>query len=205
LDDLVKLGAIYGVFFFIQSSGYAQGAGLARSRSLHEAVTDGMDHLGHVFLPWQKTAWPLAPFLCGLLLLYAPYLPAQLQDPTSARANTWFLAIVVGATLFPFLGHVVNYRTVDRSAKQKETLGRRLGLAGRYALGVVGLTVVSFALLDWLSVGTSEAGQHWLEILTALIIAWLMFAAYVGSVFDGKLDRKTGSISRRPGDNQFGS
>ena len=97
-EALLRLGTVIGLYLTVQAAGYLQGLGEVRPSSTLEGVLKGISHLEPIFRPWGIDAWPLTPVLCGLLLVYTVYLPAQLQTESggvAARMNRVYFAVLV--------------------------------------------------------------------------------------------------------------
>ncbi len=203
LDRLLKLGAIYGLFFILQSYGYAAGAAgvenanIKAPASVFEAVAYGVNHLRHILLPISKVAWPLTPVLCGILILYSVYLPMQFhhaeEDDAAKTANRWFLSMLTALSIIS-VGAVL----LDADSEWFEFLQWLLNMWWVPYVEWLGYLAL-IALYTWLAnrflgdcfdrfASACTKGKPWPDIVAALCLAWLYLLAYVGSEFDGRLD-----------------
>lgn len=200
-DGTLKLGGTIGVFFLLQSYGYALGRAPADAKpasSILEAVGFGVAHLSNIFLFGGDVAWPLGPTLCGVLILYALHLPSQLRSsaPETLVANRLFASLIIAVTLTTvggFLAQAIRYPfPIERY------------LQGVFATGIVRscayVVLLSFwtyaahlALSHWPQWTMKLRRPPWAEIVGALCIAWLLGMSFLGAHFDGTLDALTGA------------
>ena len=195
--------SVFGAFFFVQSYGYALGAGREPPSSVAEAVTYGLIHLSHLVTPWSNVAWPLTPSLCGFLLLYSAVLPTQLaaagQDDNAASMNRRYYAglasVIIIAMLAGASKHVPS--SIELIAHiRMSPFG--IGQPIVYAAGVILLFWISNELLARLLTrkpAWRSPSPPWPNIISVATIAVLYMVAFVGSEFDGRLDQLTGNVA----------
>jgi hypothetical protein len=197
-DDLTKLGGLVGVFFFLQASGYAFGGGRTAPQSIIHAVALGTQHLSHIFVPFTHVAWPLGPVLCGLLIVYALHLPTFLGEvasqPQRRSSFDHFVGLLIGITLTSGVGGMWTMTVpwlFKRFVEFQEVIGKP-ALSGVYALSLLLYWKLSLAYVTP-AVRRLVARQRYFEaprsvVVTAIVIAWLMLLAFIGSRFDGVVD-----------------
>jgi len=195
-EDLLKLGAVYGIFFLVQAYGYDLGLNdQATPEPTDLAVARGVEHLSHFFTPWKDIGWPLTPFMCGILLLYAPYLPAQLRakpESFAAKANLIFFSLL-GSVSF-FAGGALVAMGWSLEVLQPLSIHFRTNFLVAMAYFACFALIASCTL--WLThrrkngftLGEVARSKPWPEILSAIIVAWLLLLAFSGSNFDGHWD-----------------
>ncbi len=102
LELLTKIAALFAIYLVAQGYGYAFGSTTEPPKNLYDAISHGVFHMKSFLRPWDEVAWPLSPFLCGLMLVYTPYLPSQLREKhgsMAASANRSFFALFVAVSL----------------------------------------------------------------------------------------------------------
>lgn len=198
--DTWKLLAAFVFFFVLQAFGYAKGLGTPVPATLVEAVGHGFAHLGHIFLPWAPQAWPLAPTLCGLLILYAVHLPAQLRgDQGSAlRVNRWFFSLLVAVTITTLGAFFFRFSFSQGGSPSGLLKGRLLylTLVSSYAV------IAYFLSRRWVDRLSRKPWNEapWPEIIAPASIAWLLLMSVLGSQFDGSVDGALATAAAPPGD-----
>lgn len=206
-EEISKLGAVFGLFFFVQAYGYSVGAVPEPvpgklDISLIAAAALGAHHLSNLVLPFSGVAWPLGPTLCGLLLLYTVFLPEQIRaGPEDARvrqALTYFvfmlailsLTTIAGATLIRVDGVAEWWRGIPFIRVLEP-----IGYAGLWVVLWVFLRrVLERPVAQLLSCFWQS--RPWPEMAMAVCVAWLMMLAFLSSEFDGRLDRLSQMIAR---------
>jgi hypothetical protein len=202
LEEFGALGGLFGLFFLIQAYGYAVGGRVKRpdGAKMASAVLEGAKHLSHILFPISRRAWPLGPVACGCLLLYAVYLPGQLRAPFDEPAyslhyhevNRWFFSMVAAVSLTTIPAFV----SMDWTLKVISYLpaGAKYIFSPCYFILMAASTLAFHRFLPELLILSEKpwSNQPWPEINAALIIAWLFFLTFLGSTFDGALDRAYG-------------
>jgi hypothetical protein len=205
---LAKLGGLYGLFFFLQSYGYALGGGSAEAppTSVFAAVAHGVKHLSHILVPFGSVAWPLTPTLCGILVLYAVSLPRQFRrardDAAASAVNRWFFSLLAAISLVSagavfllqndaWLGCFLKVRR-----EPWEPYVEWLAYLGLMALYTLAANRFLGRVFDRLSVAAGRDDTPWSEIAATLCVAWLFLMAFVGSELDGRLDADAGVFLR---------
>lgn len=199
LETFGKIGGLFGLFVFIQAFGYLSGAGSISKypSSVYEAVHYGIAHLRHFFQPFSKTAWPLSPTLCGLMLLYVTHLPNQLrreEQTLHSEVNGYFFSLLLAVSLITS-GAVLSHNSYQLSLtlfKWANTPALILTKKIIYLFSVLAITYLihNFSCLKKGFVLKKPLNESpWPELMTALIFVWLMLITYSGSFFDGQLDQ----------------
>jgi hypothetical protein len=203
LNRFGKLSAVYGLFFLVQTYGYAAGSSPDPrvAASVNEAVVSGISHLSHILAPFSRVAWPLGPVLCGLLVLYAVVLPTQFvqaeKNDVSKAFVRWFFALLLSLTLVS-VGAITVLRDDQLfvgAITFRAATWVRFVETPVYLLLVVLYTVVARWLLgsrfDRFSAAVRR-NEPWPDLVAVLAIAWLLMLTYIGAEFDGALDAASG-------------
>ena len=198
VDELTKMGAIAGAFFFMQAAGYLAGDTACSAKSgdgLLVAAVAGAAHLSHFFLPLSGFAWPLGPVLCRALLLYAVHLPSTIrlaeQSIVHQAANVWFVALLCAVTLTSIGGLYLLFVWPNWLQWWRALSFEHLFEWAAYLLLLVvyAVGVRKFWARDISSCVRKLASQYpWPEMAVGLVVAWLLLLAYIGGRFDGHMD-----------------
>ncbi|MEM8549650.1 MAG: hypothetical protein AAGF10_02570 [Verrucomicrobiota bacterium] len=199
-DELTKVGAIFGFYFVIQAYGYTIGfedVSLAETKgiSINKAVVFGFHHISCFFRPWGEQAWPLTPALGLPALLFTLYLPKLLHNsdvPGTRTLLNYYFALVLNVLFFPFAAGLLGRNLAVDLVKLIDFSGHPWALSAIYFIAWLAWYAVFFNLVK---------GQYKLidyfhdpklpraEFLTAMLIGMLLLSVYLGSEFDGALDR----------------
>ena len=180
--SFAEIGAIFALFFAAQAYGYTKGRRLNKTFTVEEAVLFGINHLTNLFRPFNTVAWPLTPAVCAVLVLVIPYLPSF-----DVESSNWIFSVTSSVTLMGLWSIYV--QTQNRSNflfSLRERISRIPGLfASIYFSWFFGVTLF-LSLIDY---PTLESNPVIVEILTHFLTGWVIYMAYLGSEFDGNLDR----------------
>jgi hypothetical protein len=196
-----EIGTQFSLFFFAQAYGYAHGLRSAQQFTINEAVVFGARHLSHAFKPWSRTAWPLTPGICAALVLFFPHL-RELQEKTPDVVSWFFAALLfvsvmgIGAAA---CDHTWAVRTFMRPLRWPKW---PILFSTTYALLFVGELFLFRHAVEALNLPGTILGieSPWTEIFAYACFAWILFVTYLGSVFDGSVDRISDSAIRSPAD-----
>lgn len=196
-----EVGALFATYFAIETLGYVQGLGSRRkSTDAWQPLRDGMDHLIHFFTPWDKVAWPASPVFCAALLGYAPFLPKFMvmaaPAPWGACLNraAICLAIVVSLTTasVAILGPERSAGIIHHNGPKHRAVLSLVYVAWLCILIGVALWCVPDIVLP-----AELRNDPWPQFLGTIFTGRILFLTYLGSRFDGALDRLEGT-DRKP-------
>lgn len=197
-DNSLSAGTLYGLFFLLQSFGYATGARLAPPTKLYLSVLFGVSHLRHIVRPWDKVGMPLGPAVCGAMIILIPWLN-ELQTDRSGVGGAvldWYFSIIIVLTMFgPGLADTFGEHIV-RVFEWLYDRARLLPIVVHsfYVAGFLVLVYVARVTLGttWRSIPVAS-DTVW-GIVAVAVCVWLLFMSYGGSRFDGMLDRRLGTV-----------
>lgn len=190
--QLLQLGFLFGLYFFMQAFGYALGANLSRPRSVYDSVVYGTTHLRYILQPWRRMGWPLTPFTCGVLMLLTPAAVKQMGAEGDRTLATWYVGTLLAITLFGAC--LSQFRVLlDRTVRAYESgwspLCLHLGYLVIFAAIVIGGVALARLLLPMVTIDAAAA-----EIVLIALIVWLLYASFAGATFDGRLDRRLDAV-----------
>lgn len=197
-DSFLKIGALFATYFVVETLGYSHGVDAkAATMDTVQSMRAGMDHLIHVLTPWSNVAWPVGPFLCAILLAYAPFLPKLLAQSEAqsigAKTNRIALCMAVAVSTSSIIPALPGPET---SARWVHDYGPGAQLPILLSLIYVGwLTLLATLAFRFLIpeksfvLPKSLREEPWPEFFGAVFAGWLIFVAYLGSRFDGALDQ----------------
>lgn len=201
IDELAKASAFFGVYFFLQAYGYAQGLRTLDHRvqapqSINNAIAFGAAHLMHFFRPWGVTAWPLCPFTCIILLGFALFLPSELSHVSEADQwvvylfYAWLLAMTINNLALFAPGAQVTIRLLR---KYETPIMKRLQPLSYLIISCVLAGLFFILIREYASDALARLHEGiWWAPIKAVLIGWLLLLGYFGGYFDGLLDADNG-------------
>ncbi len=198
IEKLINVGSLYGIFFFLQAYGYTYGyEGGSEDYSTNQAIAFGLKHLYNIFRPWENLGWPLIPFLCACLLVYTIFLPQLFQSDFKIIMNrlyfSAFFAVTVTAILHPLLGTDASIIIIKSVLVFKSC---PICLSSTYLLIIVLLGGFSFRYLfkENSTILSNFKNEPWSELVTTILLGWILFLVYIGSILDGAIDKRIFNI-----------
>ncbi len=185
-----EVASIFLAYLLVQGYGYAKGVhglGPANTTSgldldLNEYIVLGWAHMSNI-LPsprgiGSQVARPVGPLFCFLLLLFAPYVPDSLRDPSRDFATAAF-----------FVGAMCLFLSVIMQG----IFPSSILITIFYVLFVLSLVTVPIV---WKRGGWSLPGwlrtEPWSQFVVWLIVAFLFLLGFSGSYEDGLHDYQYG-------------
>ena len=203
----LKVGALFVTYFVLETLGYAHGRRVSKGDSdTVQAIRDGMDHLIHFFTPWDRVAWPAGPCICAILLAYSPFMPKliEVSDPGSLGAFTNWAVLCIGVVISAPIA-LVALVGAERSARFVWWIvvpKWAIAISFYYACWLSFFAYVAFTRIPSIVPPDCLREAPWPQLIGTVFTGWVLFLTYLGSRFDGALDRTIEDASSKSPQNR---
>ena len=184
---------IFSLFFVLQGVGYIHGHEKYNQINPENAMAFGIYHLAHIFKPFENLAWPLTPLLCGLVLLFMPFIEIDKASNSKQNENltNLFIAIFIPISIailqVSFFGPEV---TAENAHKMSEKLPHHAIFSFVYISLYLIVTILCwyyiYSVKKWFQFLPKFFPKAFLILLATI---WLLYGCYMGSRLDGALDK----------------